>query len=545
MSDTRSDPAAAAMTVRDAVLDLLRQFGIDKVFGNPGSTELPMFRDFPADLDYVLGLQEAVVVGMADGYAQASGRAALVNLHSAAGLGNAMGNLFTAFRNHTPLIVTAGQQARSLLPLDPYLGAQRAAELPQPYVKWSVEPARAQDVPAAIARAWRIAMQEPRGPVFVSVPVDDWDQPAEPVAPRAVSQVQGPDPEALARLGAALEASARPALVVGAALARGGAWDETVALAERHRARVFAAPVSGRCAFPEDHRLFAGFLPAMRERIVERLAGHDLVVALGAPAFTYHVEGFGPHLPDGARLWQLVDDPGVAAWTPVGDALVGNLRLALAGLLARPVPAAVTARAMPGAREAPARVGPGGGGEGSGSGGPMSVAFVMQTLAELREAADIVVEEAPSSRPAMQRHLPFTRPDSFYTMDSGGLGYAMPAAVGIALAEPGRRVIALLGDGSSLYAIQALWSAAQRRLPIAFLILANGRYAALQEFAPVFGFAAGETVQGTALPGLDFVALARGFGCEGRRVADPALLREALQAALTGPGPSLLEIVVA
>ncbi|MEX3630129.1 MAG: benzoylformate decarboxylase [Burkholderia sp.] len=511
MSDTRSDPAAAAMTVRDAALDLLRQFGIDKLFGNPGSTELPMFRDFPADFDYVLGLQEAVVVGMADGYAQASGRAALVNLHSAAGLGNAMGNLFTAFRNHTPLIVTAGQQARALPPLDPYLGAQRAAELPQPYVKWSIEPARAQDVPAAIARAWRIAMQEPRGPVFVSVPVDDWDQPAAPVAPRELSQVQAPDPGALARLGEALEASTRPALVVGAALARGGAWDETVALAERYRARVFAAPVSGRCAFPEDHRLFAGFLPAMRERIVERLAGHDLVVALGAPAFTYHVEGFGPYLPEGARLWQLVDDPGVAAWTPVGDALAGNLRLALAGLLARPVPPAVAARAMP-----PARVGPGG----EGGGGPMSVAFVMQTLAELREVADIVVEEAPSSRPAMQRHLPFTRPDSFYTMDSGGLGYAMPAAIGIALVTPGRRVIALVGDGSSLYAIQALWSAAQRRLPIAFLILANGRYAALQEFAPVFGFAPGEAVQGTALPGLDFVALA-------------------------GPGPSLLEIVVA
>ena len=167
-----------AWTVRDAVIDFARRVGMTSIFANPGSTELPMFRDFPADFRYVLGLQEAVVVGMADGHAQATGNAALVNLHSAAGVGNAMGNIFTAFRNRTPLVVTAGQQARSILPFDPFLAATQATELPKPYVKWSIEPARAQDVPLAIARAYAIAMQEPRGPVFVSIPVDDWDQPA-------------------------------------------------------------------------------------------------------------------------------------------------------------------------------------------------------------------------------------------------------------------------------------------------------------------------------------------------------------------------------
>ncbi|MBU9230869.1 benzoylformate decarboxylase [Burkholderia multivorans] len=536
MSGQPHAAATPATTVRDAVIHLFRQFGIDRVFGNPGSTELPMFRDFPDDFRYVLGLQEAVVVGMADGYAQASGNAAVVNLHSAAGVGNAMGNLFTAYKNRTPLIVTAGQQARAILPFEPFLGAAHATELPKPYVKWSIEPARAQDVPAAIARAYRIAMQEPRGPVFVSIPVDDWDQPAELLPAREVSQVVRPDPDALARLGDALDAAQRPAFVVGAALDRAGAWDETVRLAERHRARVYVAPMSGRCSFPEDHPLFAGFLPAIREKIVARLDGHDLVFAFGAPAFTYHIEGFGPHVPSGATLVQLVDDPGTAAWTPQGDAVVGNLKLAARDLLARPAPAE---RPMPAARAPRGRVAPPAAGE------RMSAAFVLQTLAELRDAHDIVVEEAPSARPIMQEHLPFTRSGTFYTMDSGGLGYGMPAAVGVALARPGRRVIGLIGDGSSLYSIQALWSAAQLRLPITFVILNNRGYAALQDFAPVFGFGPDDPVQGTELPDLDFVALAAAFGCRGVRVDDPARLRDTLADALRATAPVVVDVEIA
>ena len=176
-------------TVREVVLDLFRSFGITTIFGNPGSTELPMFRDFPADFRYVLGLQELVVVGMADGYAQASRNAGLVNLHSATGVGHGLGSVFTAYKNQTPLVITAGQQARSILPFEPFLFAERAPEFPRPYVKWSCEPARAEDVPAAIARAYYTAMQPPRGPTFVSIPVDDWDRFCEPLAPRPVSAV--------------------------------------------------------------------------------------------------------------------------------------------------------------------------------------------------------------------------------------------------------------------------------------------------------------------------------------------------------------------
>jgi benzoylformate decarboxylase len=534
MSDV--SPGSEQVPVRRAVLDLLRAFGMTSIFGNPGSTELGLFLDFPPDFRYVLGLQESVVVGMADGYAQATHNAAFVNLHSAAGVGHAMGNIFTAFKNRTPMVITAGQQARSILPFDPFLHSGQATELPRPYVKWAVEPARAQDVPLAIARAYYMAMQPPRGPVLVSIPADDWAVLTDPVAPRQVSTHLRPDPVLLAQVGDALDASERPALVIGAAVDRDGAWHEAVALAERHAARVFVAPMSGRCGFPEDHVLFGGFLPAMRERIVEKLTGHDMVLAVGAAAFTYHVEGAGPHLPAGATLCQLIDDPAIAAWAPLGTSVVGSIRLGLLDLLARPAP---PQRIAPQARQRPLRATPPAEGE------RMSVAWLMQTLDDVRDPGSIVVEEAPSSRPVMQNHLPIYRSETFYTMCSGGLGHSLPAAVGVAMARPGERVIGLIGDGSAMYAIQALWTAAQLQLPMTIVIVNNRRYAALQDFAPAFGFAPGAPLVGTDLPDLDFVALAAGHGVQAVRVERAEDLHGVLERALCATQPMLVDVQVA
>lgn len=526
----------AIHTVRDAALHLLRQFGMTTLFGNPGSTELPLFRDFPPDFRYVLGLQEAVVVGMADGWAQATGGPACVNLHSAAGVGNAMGNIFTAFKNQTPMLITAGQQARAILPFDPFLHSAQATELARPYVKWSCEPARAQDVPLALARACYVAMAPPRGPVLVSIPADDWDRPCEPgdwLEPRSVSQAIAPDPAQLARIGERLDASQRPAFVVGAGVERDGGWRELIELAERHQARVWTAPMCARNAFPEDHPLFGGFLPALRERIVALLRDHDFILVLGAPAFTYHVEGSGPHAPPGAELAQLVDDPQQAAWAPLGTAAVGSLHLGLRALLQRPGPAA--RRQPPPLREAPAEAPPG---------PPMGTAYALQTLERLLGEDRVVVEEAPGARGLLQQYLRFRRSGSFYTMASGGLGHGMPAAVGVALGRPGQRVVSLVGDGSAMYSPQAIWSARQLGLPVTFVVLNNRRYAALQDFAPVFGFAPGDKPAGTELPGLDFVALARSMGCAGERVEDCGQLADALRRALAADGPALVELMV-
>jgi benzoylformate decarboxylase len=523
-------------TVREAVFALLRGFGMNTVFGNPGSTELPMFVDFPTDFRYVLGLQESVVVGMADGYAQAAGNAAFVNLHSAVGVGHAMGAIFTAYKNRTPMLITAGQQSRSLLPFDPFLASARATELPRPYVKWAVEPARAEDVPLAIARAYYLAMMPPRGPVLVSVPADDWAMPAEALAPRHVACALRPDPVLLAEIGAALDGARAPALVVGAAVDRDRAWDQAVQLAERHNARVFIAPMAGTCGFPGDHALFAGHLSPMRERIVAALASHDVVLALGAPAFTYHVAGSGPHVPPGTQLVQLIDDPDTAAWAPQGSAVLCSLKLGLLDLLARPAP---PPRPTPPRWQRPARAEPPAPGE------RLSVAYVLQTLAELRDPTSIVVEEAPSARPVMHERLPILRPGTFYEMCSGGLGFGMAAAVGVALARPETRTIALVGDGSAMYTIQALWNAAQAKLPITFIILNNGRYAALQDFAPRFGFAPGVKPAGSDLPGLDFLALAAGQGVPAQRIRSADELLQALPAALRAEATVLLDIEVA
>jgi len=527
---SRNSVGAGATTVRAATLELCRAFGMTTVFGNPGSTELPMFRDFPSDFRYVLGLQESVVVAMADGFAQATRNAALVNLHAAAGLGHALGNIFTAFRNQTPLVITAGQQARSILPYEPYLFADAATEFPKPYVKWSCQPARAEDVPAAIARAYFTAMQFPRGPTFVSIPVDDWDRSCAPLAPREVSHSVGADPAMLAEIADALADARTPTLIVGAALARDDAWEDVIALAERHEARVWASPMSGRNSFPENHRLFAGFLPANRARIVESLSGSDLVLVLGAPIFTYHVEGDGPHAPTGARVYHLTDDPAAAAWAPIGTSVVTGLRLGVQSLLRGPAPRAP--RPTPPIRDPAPEL----------AARPLTDAYVFHRIAALRPDNSIIVEEAPSSRPAMQRHLPMLRRDSFYTCASGGLGHGLPAAIGVALARRSERVIAVLGDGSAMYAIQGLWSAAALDLPIAFIILNNQRYQAMLEFGRHFGVPA---PVGVDLAGIDFAALAIGQGCAAVAVTDADDLDRALANAFTSDGPVLVEVRIA
>jgi benzoylformate decarboxylase len=304
-----------------------------------------------------------------------------------------------------------------------------------------------------------------------------------------------------------------------------------VALAERHRALVWVSPMSSRSSFPESHPLFAGFLPASREKLVQRLSGHDLILAVGAPVFTYHVEGFGPHVPPGAELFQLIDDPDMAAWTPVGESIVCTLQLGLTDLLARAAPAQ---RAAPRGRAAPPRVEPG---------ERITVPFLLQTLAEVRPTDSILVEESPSSRVTMQAYLPIDRPNGFYTCASGGLGHSLPAAVGVALARGEQeRVIGLFGDGSCMYAIQALWSAAQLNLPMTIVIVNNGGYAALEQFAGHFGIS--KTV-GTSLPALDFAGLAEAQGCRGVRIERSTDLHRVLREALAARVPVVVEVCVA
>ena len=517
------------VSVKQATLDLLRAFGIRKVFGNPGSTELPFLSDWPDDIDYVLGLQEASVIGMADGYAQATRNAAFVNLHSAAGVGNALGNIYTAHRNQTPMVITAGQQARSILPLQSFLYAERASEFPRPYVKFSIEPARAEDVPAAIARAYYVAMQPPCGPAFVSVPIDDWTHQTQAVVARSVSRELGPDPDAMKALVAALSASKRPALVVGPAVDRAQAVDLMVRLAEKTRAAVWVSPFSARCSFPERHPLFAGFLHASPAQLSDALRGHDLVVAIGAPVFTFHVEGHASIFDGATTIFQITDDPTAAAVSPQGTSIIATMKPALTTLIEL-LPE--TKRAMPAGRTLPSA---------PGAADPIPVDFLLHTLSAAMPDDAALVEEAPSHRPAMQKFMPMRGQDSFYTMASGGLGYSLPASVGMALGRPGIRTVCLIGDGSAMYSIQALWTAAQRKLPLTVVVINNAGYGAMRSFSQVMQV---RNVPGLDLPGIDFVQIAQGMGCDAARVSKSSDLAPALKRGLAHDGVSLVEVIV-
>lgn len=524
-----SQRANMPSTVRDVTITLLRSLGMSTLFGNPGSTELPLFKHWPEDFRYILGLQEASVVCMADGYAQATGNASFVNLHSAAGVGNALGSIFTAYRNQTPMVITAGQQTRAMQPTEPHLYATDPAAFPRPYVKWSCEPARAQDVPTAIARAYFLAMQKPCGPTFVSIPIDDWEVEAEPLTPGQVSFAFAPDPVALQLVADALNRSEHPALVVGPSIDRDNAWDSVVALAERTRAAVWESPFAGRASFPEDHPLFAGFLPPARRLLAEKLVGYDVVVVLGAPIFTYHIHTNGSFVPEGVQLFQIIDDPDAAARAPLGTSLLSTLHLGVNRLLelveptTRPLPAPRIRPAIPQASD------------------PIQAAFIMHTVAQVMPADAIIVEEAPSSRNDLHDYLPIRKSKSFSMAVSGGMGYGLPAAVGMGLADPSRRVICLVGDGSSMYSVQALWTAAQYHLPITFVVFNNQGYGSLRAFSRMLDV---PEFSGVDLPGIDICALARGYGCEALRVEKAAMLAPALTQSFASEGPVVLDVPI-
>jgi benzoylformate decarboxylase len=506
------------------------------IFGNPGSTELPMLADFPDDFTYVLALQEAVVVGMADGYAQASRRPVHVNLHTAPGLGNAMGAIFNAQANHTPLLLTAGQQVRAQVTMQANLTNRDAVRVPHPFVKWSYEPPRAQDVPAALARGIHFASLPPAGPVFVSLPMDDWDVELEEddfrhVVKRSVTGGGTPDRETVRSLARRLEQAKTPTMVAGPDVDTSGAWDVAVALAERCNLPVWASPAPGgaRLGFPEGHPQFRGVLPPAIGPLGETLAGHDLVLVVGSSVFPYYPYIPGPPLPEGAELVAITSDPDEAARAPMGDAIVADVRLTLEALLEE---VAESDRPLP---EPPGEPPP------PEDSDPLSPSAVHATLAEALPDGGIVVLESPSSTLALRNRLRISRPGSYFFCAGGGLGYGLAAGVGVQLAQPDRPVVCVLGEGSAQYAVSGFWTAAAYDVPVTFLVLRNEEYAILKWFADI------EQVTGAPgldLPALDTAAIANAYGVSSRTVSGRDELRDALDAALESSVPELVEVPV-
>jgi len=523
-------------TVRDATFDMFRERGMTTIFGNPGSTELPMLGAFPEDFRYVLGLQEAVAVGMADGYAQASGRVGHVNLHTAPGVGNGMGAIFNAQANHSPLLVTAGQQVRSLMTLQANLTNRDATRMPHPLVKWSYEPPRAEDVPHAIARGAHLASLPPKGPVFVSIPMDDWEVEVDEGATRhqlgrEVTGRAAADPDQVQELAGRIAAARRPVMIVGPDCDSPSAWEAAIALADAQRLAVWAtpAPGGGRIGFPEDHPAFQGILPPAIGPVGETLAPYDLVVAVGTSVFPYYPNIPGPPLPEGAALVAITSDPDEAARAPMGDAIVADVGLTLEALLTE---AGESDREAPPQRPAP---------EEPAESDPLNPGSVHATLADVFPKEGIVVVESPSSTLALRNQLRLSKPGSYYFGAGGGLGFGLAASLGVQLAQPDRPVICVLGEGSAQYAIQGLWTAAAYEVPVTFLVVRNDEYAILKWFAQI------ESV--TEAPGLDLPALectdvARAYGVNARKASGRDELHAALSEAIGSGRPELVEVPV-
>jgi benzoylformate decarboxylase len=512
-------------TVRDSFFDVLRERGLTTLFSNPGSTEVPLLVGLPDDLRFVLALHEASVVGLATGYALGRDDAALAVLHTTAGLGNAVAALATARVNRVPLVVLVGQQDRRQLAFEPFLTG-RLATLAGEYPVWVSEPARPQDLPAAVLRASHEAVTH-RGPALVVAPMDDWAAPAdlerERAAPERVVRA-----DATADVGPLVEllaVAARPALVAGSLTD----WTALVALAERIGAHVWQESFSGLAGFPQDHPQFAGHLPADRTRLRAVLDRYDVVVCVGAAAFKQYPYADGRFAPEGVRVAVVTDDPDEA-------------HRAAAELAVLAPPAAVC-------RELAARLPQREGtppepwfAEPLPPGAPLYAGHVLDALQERLPRDAVVVEETPSSRPALHRRLRAVEPLGFVSAAMGGLGFALPAAVGLRMARPERPVVAVVGDGSALYSIQALWSAVEYGVGALFVILNNGGYAVMDRLA--------ERHEGGVpwpqVQHLDLQALAGGFGCPARRVANYDELTAVLDDALVRENePLLLEVVVA
>ncbi len=517
----------------DWLLAALAAEGMTTLFGNPGSTELALTDALGRQdrVHYVLGLHEAVVMGMADGHAQATGRPAAVNVHVQPGLANAMSGILNAARCRVPLVVTVGQQVQSMLPGAPFLGGELVG-LAAPLAKGAWEVSAAAELPAAFARAVRVATTPPCGPVVLSLPIDVQVSPAPPPhVPGAPAAAPPPDPAALDRAAALLAGARAPLVIAGDGVTHAGAGAALAALAERLGAPIRGEPMAATAPLPTDHGLWRGPLPPFAATIAPLLAPHDVVLAVGMPVFRLFGYSPGTVLPAGVALVHLDVDAGEVGRVHVPAAgLVGDVAAGLEGLRARLGPAddgararraaatAATADARRVARAAVARE----------AGGPrIGPAAFARAVAAAVGPRDLVVDEALTSGRALRQVIPRRTSRTWLAHRGSALGWGLPAAVGAALADRGRRVMALQGDGSLLFGVSALWTAAREGVGVALVVADNGGYEILRAgLEGLTGRPEGDW-PGLALaePRLDVEAICGGFGASTARVSHPGDLR--------------------
>jgi benzoylformate decarboxylase len=539
-------------TGRAAFLQLLADEGVTHLFGNPGTTELAIMEvvpDFP-QLRFVLGLQESVVLGMADGFCRASGRLAAANVHVMPGLGNAMGALYNARFSGSPVILTAGQQEQGHGLLEPLL-YEPLVPVASPLVKWAVEVTRAADLPRILHRAAKIALTPPTGPVFLSLPGDVLDETLEmdmgrPVRVQAASR---PSEEVLGQLIEMLSRSRRPVILAGQELATRDAFGEAAELAERLGAAVYASPIPYSAQFPSEHAAFMGHFTRVQKQVRDTLAPYDLLVCLGADLLRMSVYSPVEPLPEGLPVVHISERGAELGKNYRTDlAIQADVKETLRALLPKLKSSVESEQRLKeikaknwSAQRDQARVEAMMAAETA----PIDPRTLMLRFAEALPKDAVVVDEGLVSSNSLPKVLPMRGRQSYYGLASGGLGFAIPGAVGISLALPGRPIAAMVGDGSAMYGIQGLWTAAHLGLPITYVVANNRSYRIIKE--RLVSFRKSERFTGMDLrePEIDFVALATSMGLSARRILNPGDISPALRESLSSGKPNLLDIRVA
>jgi len=548
------------MPGKTALLELLKQEGVKVIFGNPGTTELPLMDAFAAEkeLRYVLALQEAPAMGMADGYAQASGQLSCVNLHAAPGLGNAMGMLYDAQQAGSPVLVTAGQHEQRFNFTEPLLWADLPV-IARPFVKWSEEVRQLSDLPRAIHRAAKVALAPPTGPVFLSLPGDILTDSAdldlgEPT--RVASGMRG-DSAAIARAAVLLAKASSPVILAGDAVPQGDALQELVALAEALGAPVYDEGMATRTMFPSSHPLYRGALVRLPAAINGMLRQHDMLLSVGADLFTLSLPDDIESMPEGMPVIHIDTDPWELGKNyPAKVAILGEPKTTLpelteAILRARPFAEQekaakrlvhVRAEGIASLAKLNAMA------EALSERHPIHPLPLMQVIGRVLPPDAVIIDETVSSGNGLRRFLKADDPQSFFGMRGGGIGWGLPAAIGAKIALPHRPVVALIGDGSAMYTIQGLWTAAREKLNMVFIIINNYSYRILKQRTNAMKQLAAQTDTYVGMdldnPRVDFVTVARGLGLRAQRAVTLLEVSEMLEAALAAEGPTLIDVEV-
>jgi benzoylformate decarboxylase len=558
LSKNRLETPLPVMSGKRAFLELLKQEGVEILFGNPGTTELPLMDAFATEneLRYVLGLQEAAVMAMADGYAQASGKLTVANFHVAPGLGNAMGMLYDAQKAASPILVTAGQQDHEFIVTEPILSAD-LPRLARPFVKWADEVGRVADLPRMVHRAAKTALAPPTGPVFLSLPGDILKSEADLdlMAPTRIAPRLRGDRAAVEAAAAVLAQAKRPVIIAGDAVAQSRALGELVELAELIGASVYAEFVPNTASFPTSHPLFRGALLRTAPGTRAALEQYDVLFSVGGDLFTLSLPSPVDPMPKDLRLIHLDIDPWeIGKNYPPEVAIMGDPKATLPELTA-----AVRERMSSGARGAArerltsatsaiaaerealkARA------RSLAGASPVQPLALLHAIGEMLPKDAVVIEEALSSSPGIRQLIKSDDPQSYFGLRGGGIGWGLPATIGVKLALPNRPVVGLIGDGSAMYTVQGLWTAARYRIDAVFVILNNTSYRILkQRLHNMRGLAEqADSYVGMELmdPKIDFVGLARSLGINAERAKTVHEATDLVGHALRNGGPTLIDV---